>query len=204
MITKGNPIALLVASKSINIPHPPKINSTGKLNIMFDSYSDDKRYWNYDLIIPTDSLNSSVSKRIHDFNNQHIYWQYIEDNCSKLFDIIINDYFKFGPSFNIDNIDGYIYNNNNVNRTLALTLLYENNIKLFNVRHILKENNAFIIKLQHDKNATIEPFTVGHSKFSYENRHYHTNYYLDNNINQEYTDKNEEINSFCIELYDNC
>lgn len=56
------------------------INSTGKLNINFESHSEDKRYWNYELIIPTDSLNSSVSKRIHDFNNQHIYWQYIEDN----------------------------------------------------------------------------------------------------------------------------
>lgn len=42
---------------------------------------------------------------------------------------------------------------------------------------------------------------MGHSKFTYDNRHYHTNYYLDNNINQEYKDKNEEINSFCIELY---
>ena len=33
MTTNGNPIALLVASKRIKIPHPPKINSTGKLNV---------------------------------------------------------------------------------------------------------------------------------------------------------------------------
>ena len=32
IITNGNPIALLVASKSIKIPVAPIINSTGKLN----------------------------------------------------------------------------------------------------------------------------------------------------------------------------
>ena len=33
IITKGKPIALLVASKRIKIPHPPKINSNGKFNV---------------------------------------------------------------------------------------------------------------------------------------------------------------------------
>ena len=32
-ISKGKPIALLVASKRIKIPHPPNINSNGKFNV---------------------------------------------------------------------------------------------------------------------------------------------------------------------------
>ena len=176
--------------------------STDYIELIYESTSQNNQYINYKIVIPDKSVSASVTKRVHNFQNNHIYWEFINNKGYEFLNTIVSNYIKYGPSFNIDYIGGYVPNSPKPipDNLFTLTIIYENNIKLFNVRQVTKEKNNFIIEVQHDKNTTIEPIHSEHKIFTLENRHYHTNYYKEK-TKEEYLNENIKIENSSLEFY---
>lgn len=175
---------------------------TNNIYLNFIGQSTNNRFLNYKIIIPYDCLNSPIMKRLHDFNDQHIYYEYVSKNAIDFFKYAAKKYIKSGATFNIDNINGYISNNIDISDKFNLALIYKNNLLNFYGNIIIDNINdkQFIIEVQHDTEAYIEPLNKIHTKYTENNRHYHTNF-NQNKINQKYYKKDIIINNSIIEFY---